>query len=57
MVESRDDGLSEENFPNLCRLCLQNDDFIVDIFHSLDPNPSRKPLPERIFDLYQIKVS
>lgn len=49
-------GLTDDNLPNLCRLCLQVDDFIVDIFHRLDPNPFKQPLPERIYELYQVKV-
>lgn len=49
--------MTDDNFPNVCRLCLQVDDFIVDIFHNLDPNPDKRPLPERIYDLFQVKVA
>lgn len=49
--------LKEENYKNVCRLCLQEDeDFTINIFDRIDPNPRKRPLSLRIFELYQIRV-
>lgn len=55
--QNEDVQLSEENFRNVCRLCLRDDEEFISVFDRIDQNPSKRPLPERIYDLYQIKVS
>lgn len=57
--ESENVQLTEQNFRDLCRLCLRaDDDFIVDVFNRIDATNSTKCLlVDRINELYQIKVS
>lgn len=50
--------LKKENYQNICRLCLHEDEeFTINIFDRIDPNPSKRPLSLRIFELYQIQVN
>lgn len=49
--------LCEQNLSKICRLCLQEDsDFSFSIFDRIDPNPNKRPLKDRIYELYQVKV-
>lgn len=57
LPENDDVQLSEENFRNVCRLCLHADEDFVNVFERIDQNPSKRPLAGRVYDLYQIKVS
>lgn len=55
--DKQDVQLTEENLKNICRLCLRIDDEItISIFDRPDPNPKKRPLAERIQELYQINV-
>lgn len=56
-LESDDVQLTEENFRRVCRLCLHADEELIDVFDGIDGNPLKRPLAERVYDLYQIKVS
>lgn len=56
-MSERDVHLSEQSLAKICRLCLQEDsDFSFSIFDRHDPNPNKRPLKDRIFELYQVKV-
>lgn len=56
MMEGSDVQLNEANFSQICRLCLQEDnEFSISAFDRTDPN--KRPLVERIFDLFQVQVS
>lgn len=57
LPENEDVQLTEQNFRNVCRLCLQADDEFVNVFDRIEQNPLKQPLAERVYDLYQIKVS
>lgn len=57
MPENEDVQLTEQNFRNVCRLCLRADEDFINVFDRIDQNPLKRPLTERIYDLYQIKVS
>lgn len=58
MMDTNDVQLNEANFSQICRLCLQVDnEFSISVFDRIDPNPTKRPLVERIFDLYQVQVS
>lgn len=48
--------LNVDELDQVCRLCLQTDDFMISMYDRIDPNPEKGPLCERIHDLYQIKV-
>lgn len=54
--ENEDVQLTEQNFRNVCRLCLRADEDLINVFERADQNPLKQPLTERIYDLYQIKV-
>lgn len=56
LPDSEDVQLTEQNFRNVCRLCLRADEDFINVFDRIDQNPSKQPLAERIYDLYQIKV-
>lgn len=51
------DILNLDNLKEICRLCLKYDEISISIFERIDPNPNKRPLSDRIHDLYQIKVS
>lgn len=55
--ENDDVHLTEQNFRNVCRLCLRSDEDFIDVFDRIDQNSSKRPLADRVYDLYQIKVS
>lgn len=55
-VENVDSCLTRENLTNICRLCLQLAKYSINIFDRVDPNPNKKPLKDRIFEMYAIKV-
>lgn len=56
--ENDDDvQLTKENFRRVCRLCLHGDEDLVGVLHGIDENPLKRLLAERVYDLYQIKVS
>lgn len=57
LLENDDVQLTEQNFRNVCRLCLQSDEDFVNVFERIDKNPLKRPLADRVYDLYQIKVS
>lgn len=59
VLENENVQLTEQNFRDLCRLCLRaDDDFIVDVFSHIDAtNSTKRLLVDRINELYQIKVS
>lgn len=59
MDEHENDGvqLTKQNFRQVCRLCLHADEDLVDVFDGIEENPLKGPLAERVYDLYQIKVS
>lgn len=50
------DILDINNLKEICRLCLKHDDISISIFDRIDPNPNKRPLSDRIHELYQIKV-
>lgn len=57
-IPCADDGvLVGADLEQICRLCLQMDDLMICIYDRLDPNPKKRPLCERIYELYQIEVS
>lgn len=57
-VQENDDvQLTEQNFRHVCRLCLHADEDFIDVFDGIDRNPSKQPLADRVYDLYQIKVN
>lgn len=57
-MDSKEIELQEENLKDICRLCLQQDDeFSISVFDRVDPNPKKKPLVDRIFELFHISVS
>lgn len=49
--------LNADELDQVCRLCLQTADFMISMYDRIDPNPEKRPLCERVHDLYQIKVS
>lgn len=51
-LEASDDSLGQ-----ICRLCLKLDDLMISIYDRLDPNPNKRPLHERIADMFHVKVS
>lgn len=51
------ESLTSENLTNICRLCLKLSKFAISIFDRIDPNPNKKSLKDRIFDMYSIKVN
>lgn len=55
-----DDDLDLEadaaNLMQICRLCLKMDDLMISIYDRLDPNPNKRPLHERIADMFHIQV-
>lgn len=56
-IPCADDGrLEDVNLAQICRLCLQMDDLMISIYDRIDPNPRKRPLVDRIFELYQIQV-
>lgn len=57
LPEDEDVQLTEQNFRNVCRLCLHADDEFINVFDRIEQNPSKQPLADRVYDLYQIKVS
>lgn len=57
LPENEDVQLTEQNFRHVCRLCLQADEVVVNVFEGIETNPSKRPLADRVYDLYQIKVS
>lgn len=58
-MDGNDDvQLNEKNFLRVCRLCLLEDvDFNISVFDRVDTNPNKRPLVERIHELYQIQVN
>lgn len=56
LEEHEDVQLTEQNFRNVCRLCLRSDEDFVNVFDRIDEHSSRQPLADRVYDLYQIKV-
>lgn len=50
--------LSEHNFPKMCRLCLRHEEFTINVveYNKLIHDKSRRPLEERIFDMFQVKI-
>lgn len=56
-LENDDVQLTKQNFRRVCRLCLHVDEELIDVFDGIDENPSKGPLVERVYDLYQIRVS
>lgn len=56
-LENDDVQLTKQNFRRVCRLCLHGDEDVIDVFDGIDENPLKRPLAERVYDLYQIKVS
>lgn len=56
-LENDDVQLTKQNFRRVCRLCLHADDVLIDVLDGIDENPLKRPLAERVYDLYQIKVS
>lgn len=58
LPENDDVQLTEQNFRNVCRLCLHADEEFVNILDRIEQNSSkRSALADRVYDLYQIKVS
>lgn len=55
-MEKNDWSLTRENLANICRLCLKLSKFSISIFDRVDPNPNKRSLKDRIFDMYAIKV-
>lgn len=56
-LPNADDGqLAGADLEQICRLCLQLDDLMISVYERLDPDPRKRPLVERIFELYQIEV-
>lgn len=55
--ENEDVQLTEQNFRNVCRLCLHADEEFINVFDRMEQNPLKQPLADRVYDLYQIKVS
>lgn len=49
-------NLNVDELDQVCRLCLQTDDFMISMYDRIDPNPKKRPLCERVHELYQIKV-
>lgn len=56
LPEDDDVQLTEQNFRNVCRLCLHADEEFVNVFDRIELNPQKRPLVERVYDMYQIKV-
>lgn len=57
-MEKKEIELKEEDLNKVCRLCLQHDvEFSISVFDRIDPNPKKKPLADRIFELFHINVS
>lgn len=56
LPENEDVQLTEQNFRNVCRLCLHADEEFINVFDRIEQNPSKRPLADRVYDLYQIKV-
>lgn len=57
-IPCADDGqLAGADLEQICRLCLQMDDLMICIYDRLDPNPKKRPLSERILELFQIEVA
>lgn len=56
-LENDDVQLTKQNFRRVCRLCLHADEELIDVFDGFDENPLKRPLAERVYELYQIKVS
>lgn len=48
--------LTRENLATICRLCLKFSKLSISIFDRKDPNPNKKSLKDRIYDMYSIKV-
>lgn len=58
MTDNEAVQLTEHNYRDLCRLCLRaDDDCIVDVFSRCENNATKRPLIDRLNDLYQIKVN
>ncbi|KAJ6649994.1 Zinc finger protein [Pseudolycoriella hygida] len=51
------EDLTRENLSSICRLCLQLTNLSISIYDRKDPNPNKKPLKDRIFEMYAVKVS
>lgn len=51
-----DGGLNVEVLDQVCRLCLQTDELMICIYDRIDPNPNKRPLCDRVYELYQIRV-
>ncbi|XP_037048070.1 zinc finger protein 271-like [Bradysia coprophila] len=49
--------LTRENLTSICRLCLKVPKISISIFDRVDPNPNKKPLKDRIWAMYSVKVS
>lgn len=45
-----------DSLGQICRLCLKLDDLMISIYDRLDPNPNKRPLHERIEDMFHVKV-
>lgn len=57
-MDDKEIELNEDNLKKICRICLQKDDeFSISVFDRIDPNSKKKPLIDRIFELYQVYVS
>lgn len=57
-MEDKEIELKEEDLKKVCRLCLQQDvEFSISVFDRIDPNPKKKPLVNRIFELFHVNVS
>lgn len=56
LPENDDVQLNEQNFRNICRLCLRADEEFINVFDRIEQNPMKRPLADRVYDLYQIKV-
>lgn len=59
LVVAHDDDLEADgdSLAQICRLCLKLDDLMISIYDRLDPNPNKRPLHERIEDMFHVKVS
>lgn len=55
--DDNDVQLTKQNFRQVCRLCLHADEDVVDVFNGIDENSLKRLLADRVYDLYQIKVS
>ncbi|XP_031617047.1 zinc finger protein 1 homolog [Contarinia nasturtii] len=56
LPENENVQLNEQNFRHVCRLCLQSDEVFINVFEGIEQNPSKRPLADRVYDLYQIKL-